>query len=188
MLRPVVFISSSTSDTPSSFLQNNSSHRNDIQNREDEGLEIRKFYEDTISTEFNPLFQRHISSSPRLLTSPKRKTQLSQERRTPKLKLSLSDFFRSAAENDVSKISAFISAGFDLDAEDMFGWTAQMCAAQIGSFEALRLLVLSGADYKKTTKKNQSAKDLVMLSPGTVRVLVLQADQFDTRTIILIIS
>ncbi|GAV09091.1 hypothetical protein RvY_18688 [Ramazzottius varieornatus] len=162
MLRPVAFVPGSSPDTSSSFFHPGY-HGNSLHSTEDEGVQIRKFYEDTISNVSTSSSQRD--------TSPKRiLTSNNDVQRSPTLKpkLSLAEFLKCAAENDVSIISKYVAAGFDLDAEDLFGWTALMCAAQRGSFETIRLLALSGADYRKANRKNQTAKDLALITGVTM--------------------
>ncbi|XP_055327561.1 G patch domain and ankyrin repeat-containing protein 1 homolog [Paramacrobiotus metropolitanus] len=78
--------------------------------------------------------------------------------------VTIDSFLRAAADCNLQQLTVCIAHGFPVDSVDMFGWTALMCAAQKGHFDAVRLLINSGASHTLQNKKHQTAADLAELS------------------------
>ena len=103
----------------------------------------------TSSTSSSPFFQPYSTSSDNSGSAKKP---------------SVNGLLLSAADNDMRRLTHYVSTGFDLNSTDMFGWTALHCAAQKGSFETVQLLIHSGADFTRKNSRQQSAADLASVS------------------------
>uniref|UniRef100_A0AC34REJ9 G-patch domain-containing protein n=1 Tax=Panagrolaimus sp. JU765 TaxID=591449 RepID=A0AC34REJ9_9BILA len=69
-------------------------------------------------------------------------------------------WFKFAAENDVKCVKDYLRRGMDIDAKDLWGSTALMCAAATGAEDVVAFLLENGADWQMKSKNGLSASDL----------------------------
>ncbi|XP_035028021.2 G patch domain and ankyrin repeat-containing protein 1 [Hippoglossus stenolepis] len=72
-------------------------------------------------------------------------------------------FLRCANEGDVSALRELLSRGVDINVQDMYFWTAVMCASWSGQRAAVRLLLQQGAAWVGVVDtRGRDAKDLAL--------------------------
>lgn len=69
-------------------------------------------------------------------------------------------FLKSAAENDLISLENYHVNGMSLEIQDMFRWTALMCASAAGSADVVDYLLRNGANSEQTDCSGRSALDL----------------------------
>ncbi|XP_077531428.1 G patch domain and ankyrin repeat-containing protein 1 homolog isoform X1 [Haemaphysalis longicornis] len=136
------------------------------------GESARRFYESTVSqpststtvTRDDPPSPKHRSSK-----CPNEKLKHSK---TANRAVKTSDYFTAAQTNDVSELKRCLESGVNIDATDMFGWTALMCASCAGATDSVRYLLKKRANPDLRNKQNVTALDLAA-KRGHVNVVEL---------------
>lgn len=136
------------------------------------GESARRFYDATVS---QPSTSTTVSrnNQPGVKDGSSKCPKERRERsKTTSRAIKTSDYFSAAQMNDVSELKRCLEAGVDIDATDMFGWTALMCASCAGAKDSVRYLLKKGANPDLRNKHNATALDLAA-KRGHVNVVEL---------------
>ncbi|KAI1728605.1 g-patch domain-containing protein [Ditylenchus destructor] len=71
-------------------------------------------------------------------------------------------FLKSASEGDLNTVEQYCSRGIDIEVEDMYKWTALMCAAAAGSKSVTDFLLRQGANIDHEDNSRRTAVSLAM--------------------------
>jgi ankyrin repeat protein len=86
----------------------------------------------------------------------------------------------SGINGDLRSVKLLLAQPVDIDAQDRYGWTALAKAAQRGSMEAVRELLLAGAD--PTLLTNEGVSCAALATGGNSIVVALVEDAALQRT------
>jgi len=138
------------------------------------GEEARQFYEGLFSDEQHSAGH---SASSKSKSSSARSYKLygmkAKEKREKSLPLTERDcrlFLKAAAEGDLQTVKNYCKRGIDIEVEDMFRWTALMCASAGGSESVTDYLLRCGANLDQMDSSGRTTTSLAQ-SNGHSRVL-----------------
>ncbi|XP_077494225.1 G patch domain and ankyrin repeat-containing protein 1 homolog isoform X1 [Amblyomma americanum] len=131
----------------------------------------KRFYEDVVSQPSTSSADTH-----RPVTSPGVGSECSNNGRRPSptraRAVKVSEYFTAAQRNDLSELKRCLLAGVDVDATDVFGWTALMCASCDGAERSVRYLLNKGANKHLKNTQGRTAVELAARQ-GHVNVVEL---------------
>lgn len=124
------------------------------------GESARRFYDSTVSQpSTSATVSRNDPPSAKNASSKCSNEKRKQSKITNRA-VKTSDYFSAAQMNDVSELKRCLESGVDVDATDMFGWTALMCASCGGAKDSVRYLLKKGANPDIRNKQNVTALEL----------------------------
>lgn len=69
-------------------------------------------------------------------------------------------FMKAATDNDLQTVAYFCQRGMDMEIQDMFRWTALMCAAAAGAMQVVAYLLNQGANIEHQDYAGRNALEL----------------------------
>lgn len=117
----------------------------------------RRFYEDVVSQPSTSSAYMPVTA---VCASPESRSDIRRPSQTGARVAKVSEYFTAAQRNDISELKRCLLAGVDVDATDVFGWTALMCAACDGAEHSVRYLLKKGANKHLTNAQGKTAVEL----------------------------
>ena len=115
------------------------------------GIEASQFYEEIIS---EPSTSVTSPTNMHVKEKPKRKSVISEN--------SKHSLFFHAQNGNIEGIEYFLSKKCSVDVQDMYGWTALMCATFEGHYNAVKYLLSKGAKVDIQNGQGLSALDIAV--------------------------